>query len=265
MVTGLFQGGGHAHNAGHVFRPRPLPALLGAPFNEGGEGNALADIEGAHPFGAVEFMAGEGEHVDVLPAHVNLQVAGGLHRVGVEEDVSLPAQPADVGNGLNGANLVVGIHDGHKTCVVRDGLGHLLGGDAAGLMDIQQGDGEALLLQLLQGVENGVVLKGSGNDVGLSPRLSPAGGGENGLVVRLAATRGKVDLLRPAVKAVRHGLPGLCQGFSGLLAQGVQGGGIAVCFPQVGEHGVQGGAAELGGGGVVCVYHGATSLLLNSY
>ena len=67
------------------------------------------------------------------------------------------------------------------------------------------------------------------------------------------------------MKAVRHGLPGLCQGFSGLLAQGVQGGGIAVCFPQVGEHGVQGGAAELGGGGVVCVYHGATSLLLNSY
>lgn len=125
----------------------------------------------------------------------------------------------DVGNGLNGANLVVGIHDGHKTCVVRDGLGHLLGGDAAGLMDIQQGDGEALLLQLLEGVEDGVVLKGSGNDVGLSPRLSPAGGGENGLVVRLAATRGKVDLLRPAVKAVRHGLPGLCQGFSGLLAR----------------------------------------------
>ena len=83
----------------------------------------------------------------------------------------------------------------------------------------------------LKGVEDGVVLKGSGNDVGLSPRLSPTGGGENGLVVRLAAPRGKVDLLRPAVEAVRHGLPGLCQGFSGLLAQGVQGGGIAVCFP----------------------------------
>ena len=103
----------------------------------------------------------------------------------------------------------------------------------------QVGNLIALLLQILGGVEDGVVLKGSGNDVGLSPRLSPAGGGENGLVVRLAATRGKVDLLRPAVKAVRHGLPGLCQGFSGLLAQGVQGGGIAVCFPQVGEHGVQ--------------------------
>lgn len=73
--------------------------------------------------------------------------------------------------------------------VLGDGRLHLLGGDAAVCVDVQQGHGEALLLQFLEGVQDGVVLKGGGDDMGFPLPFSPAGGGEDGLVVRFAARR----------------------------------------------------------------------------
>ena len=159
MVTGLFQGGGHAHNAGHVFRPRPLPALLGAPFNEGGEGNALADIEGAHPFGAVEFMAGEGEHVDVLFLDIDVYMTDRLNRVGMENNAFLPAHRAYLGDGLNAAYLIVGVHDGHEASVLADSIGDLPSRNHAVFMYVQECDLEALFFEFFERMQNRVMLK----------------------------------------------------------------------------------------------------------
>ena len=88
-------------------------------------------------------------------------------------------------------------------------------------MDVQQGHGEALLLQFLEGVQDGVVLKGGGDDMGFPLPFSPAGGGENGLVVRFAAAGGKDNLFRAAVETAGHGLPGLGQGGGCRLPQGI--------------------------------------------
>ena len=44
-------------------------------------------------------MAGEGQHIDVLLLHVDVEVSGGLHGVGMEQDTFFPADRADLRNG----------------------------------------------------------------------------------------------------------------------------------------------------------------------
>ncbi|MPM29642.1 hypothetical protein SDC9_76182 [bioreactor metagenome] len=60
-----------------------------------------------------------------------------LDRVGVEGDAQLPANRPNLGNGLDGADFVVGKHDGHKAGVRPDGLTHLVRRNHAGLRDGQ--------------------------------------------------------------------------------------------------------------------------------
>ena len=86
-----------------------------------------------------------------------------------------PAQRADLPDGLEGADLIVGVHDGHQTGVGADGRRQLLQADQAVFMDGEVSDLEPLLLQLGQGVEHRVVLDGVGDDVAL-PGGRPPGG-----------------------------------------------------------------------------------------
>ena len=103
--TGLLQGYCHARNGRDVLCPSTPAPLVG----------------------------GEGQQVDVLGSHVNEQMARRLHRVGVEGDAPLPAHRTDLGDGQDGTNLVVGVHNGHQGGVLPDSLRHLLGGDGSQL------------------------------------------------------------------------------------------------------------------------------------
>jgi len=85
---------------------------------------------------------------------------------------------------------------------------YLLGGDGADGAHRQQLDLKAFLFQLFQGVENGVMLKGGGDDVLLALALTDAGGGDQSLIVGLAAAGGKGDLPGCAAQTGGHGLPG---------------------------------------------------------
>ena len=110
-----------------------------------------------------------------------------LYRVGVENDSLLPAHRANFRNRQDGADLVVGVHDGDQSGVLPDGLRHLLGGDSAQRSDWEQFHLEALALQLFQRVQNGVVFKNRGDDVPFPSPRPQRGGRADGLVIRLAA------------------------------------------------------------------------------
>ena len=163
------------------------------------------------------------------------------------------AHSPDLGNGQNGADLVVGVHGGHQAGILPDGVLHLLGGDVVVCPHIQVGHLEAFLLQLLQGVEHRVMLKGRGDDVLLSLPFPQPGGGENGLIVGLTAAGGENDLPGLTAQALRHGGPGSIQRFLGLLAHGVEGRRVAVNIPEIGHHGIHRGLAHPGGCRVVRV------------
>ena len=111
---------------GTIFRAGPLAPLLGAALDDVGQGDALPGVQHAGALGTVELVAGEGQHVDVLLLDIDVQVARRLHGVGVEQDALFLAHRADLRNGQDGADLVVGVHDGHQAGVGPDGVRHLL-------------------------------------------------------------------------------------------------------------------------------------------
>ena len=95
----------------------------------------------------------------------------------MEQDALLPAELADLRHWLDGADLVVGVHDGHQGSVRADGRLQILQVDDAVFIYRQQRHLEALLLQGRQGVEHRVVLDGRGDQV-LFPLLGPGIGGK---------------------------------------------------------------------------------------
>ena len=142
-------------------------------------------------------------------------MARGLHGVGVEGDALFAAERADLGDGLHRADLVVGEH--HR--------------DEAGV-----------------GADRGLDVFEADNAVGVG-----AGRGDDGLVVGLAAAGGEIDLARQGVDALRHGLARFLDRLLRPLTEGIETGGVAVILQQIGEHRVESGAADAGGGCVVSV------------
>ena len=163
------------------------------------------------------------------------------------------AHRPDLRDGHDRADLVVGVHDGHKAGVLTDGVCHLLGRHRAQRAHVQQLHLKALFFQLLQRVQHRVVLKRGGNNVLLALPRPDAGGGDDGLVVRLAAAGGKCDLLKAAPETGGHPPPCVGQRLGGLLAHGVQAGGVAVVRLEIGKHGRHGLVAHPRGSGVVCI------------
>ena len=251
----VLEGRDHAPDAHDVLRARPAVPFLSAALDEGVEGEAGPAVEGAHAPGAVELVGREGEEVDVHLLHVDLHMARRLDRVRVEGDLRCPAHRADLLDGLDGADLVVGEHDGHEAGVGPDGRLHLVRGDDAVLVDGQVGDLIALLLEALERVEHGVVLEGGGDDVAFALGRAQAGAGADGVVVALAAAGGEVDLLGVRAQQRRHAAPGVTEGFLGPLPQLVEAGGVAPGVLGGLHHDLQGVGAQLGGGRVVSVDH----------
>ena len=128
-----------------------------------------------------------------------------LYRVGMENDALPAAERADFGNGLDGADLVVGKHHGHAAGIVPDGGGNILHAHDAVAVHVQQRHRKALLLQLPERMQDSVMLKGGGDQVLFPLARSGAGAGSERLVVALAAAGGEIDLLRTCgAQAHRH-------------------------------------------------------------
>ena len=153
---------------------------------------------------------------------------------------------ADLGDGQHGADFVVGIHAGDQAGIGADGILHLPGSHIVALPHVQQGYLKAFLFQLFQGVQHGMVLEGGGDDVLFALSLPQPGGGDNGLIVGLAAAGGENDLPGLTAQAVGNGLAGGIQCFPGFLTHGVQAGGVAVNGGHIGQHGIDGRLAHFG-------------------
>ena len=139
-------------------------------------------------------MCRGGKHVDVLCLNVDRQVSDSLHRVGVEENAVLPANLADLGDWLNGADLVVGGHDRDEAGVLTNSGFQLFQADNAVFVNGQKRDLKAVFFQFIQRVEDRVVLKRARYDMGFALFPAVQRGGEQRLIVRFASARGEDDL-----------------------------------------------------------------------
>ena len=253
-VTYLDVSNGHNITAQQVKDAiRPDTCLVTTMYANNEIGSVLPIAE----IGAVCKEKGVLFHTDAVQAaghiHIDVEVAHSLNGIGVEQNAGLLTDSADFRNGQHRTDLIVGVHHGDQAGIGADGILDLLSGDVMTLAYIQVGDFKAFLLQPGQGVTNGMVLKGGGDDVLLALALADAGSGNQSLVVGLAAAGGEEDLPGLAAQALSHGGTGSVQSFLGGLANGVQRRGIAVNFVEVRQHGINGHLAHSGGCRVICV------------
>ena len=97
------------------------------------------------------------------------------------------------------------------------------------------------------------MLKSGGNNVALALSCAVKGSRTDGLVVCLTAAGGEVDLSRFTAQALGDLGAGILQLFLGLLAYGVQAGGISVKFFKTGHHRLQGVPTDFCGSSIICV------------
>jgi hypothetical protein len=90
--------------------------------------------------------------------------------------------------------LVVGVHDGNDHCVRPQRATQVFRIDKPLRVDRQVGRFEALLSELLNGVEDSVMLDGRGDQVPSAPQRTE-GGAPDRQVVALAAAAGKNDVV----------------------------------------------------------------------
>ena len=164
-------------------------------------------------------------------------MADRLHRIRVKRDAPLAAERADGLNGLERTDLVVGEHDRHERRVVTDGRRHVLDADDAVFVHIQQRHIKALPAQLVKRVQHRMVLKFRGDEVLFSLACAVLGGGDDGLIVGLAAAGGEHDLPRVGRADEPRDLGAAGQQmFRRLLSEGVEGAGVSVYLIKVWKH-----------------------------
>ena len=110
------------HDPRHVFRTGPALSLLCAAVDKGSKLQPLPDIKEAHALGAVELVGAGAEHVDMKLIHVDGLVAVGLDRVRMEQDAVLLCHFADLPDGLDGTDLIIGEHHGDQDRIRTDRL-----------------------------------------------------------------------------------------------------------------------------------------------
>ena len=115
------------------------------------------------PFGPVELMSREGKQIDVLLFYINGDIAHGLYRVGVKEHTFFVANLTDFGNGLDGSDFIVGVHDGDKGGIFPDRGGYILHPDKSLWGDWKLGDFKSLFAQGIHRVKDCVMLEHRGD------------------------------------------------------------------------------------------------------
>ena len=177
-------------------------------------------------------------------------MAHSLYRIGVEEYARFPGDRPDLRDWLDGADLVVGGHNGDEDRIRAEGRLHGGGVHPSLAVHRQIGDLKALLLQIPGGMEDRVVLDGGGNDVPPLVLLLLSHAPQRP-VVGLAAAGGEINLLRLGVQAGGHLGPGRLQVGFGLLGKRIETGGVSIALVKIREHGLQGRIGQGRGGRMV--------------
>ena len=267
MVARILERCRHADDAGDIFGAGSLAALLRAAFNDIGEDNPAPGIQCAHALGSVELVTRHREHIDVHRVYIDSNMPCRLHRVGVEQDACRMADCADLRDGLDGADFVVGKHDRNQTRIFADGVFDLLRGDKTVFMHVQQRHFEALFFQLRKRMQHRVMLKFGRNDVLFSFFRAEQRCRADCLVVCLAAAGGEGDFSGLRADARCDGGSCRLQALFCLLADGVQARRVSEMLRHIRKHRFQRGAAHFGRRGIVCVnlHHRIDSFRVGSF
>ncbi len=256
-MAGLAQRAGFAQpdDSGNVQRARAHPALVPAAVHLRRDLNAralAANIQRAHALGPIHFVPTERQQVDVVLDHIHRHFAYGLRGVGVQQDALGLGDLADLGNRLDDADFVVGVHDADQNRLVGDGRLQLLQIHQTVGLHREIGDAHAVLFKPLAGVEDGLVLGGRGNDVVALFGIH-FGHALQRQIVRFGGAAGEHDLFASGADQTRDLLARLLDRFLGFPTKAViAAGGIAERLKEIRLHGVE--YARIHRGGRVIIH-----------
>ena len=150
----------------------------------------------------------DGGEVDILILDVYWDFAYCLHCVGVEQDAALAAELANLGDGLQHADFVVGEHDRDQDDLVVERALQVFEADEAVFAHGQVGNAVSLFLQMLAAIEHRLVLCHAGDDVitFVPVRL---GRPFDGQVIALGGAGGEDDFFGRGADQFGHLLPRL--------------------------------------------------------
>src|SRR5208283_4413058 len=153
------------------------------------------------------------------------------------DDALLFRDFADFANRMDGADLVVGVHDRDEHGFVVDGLANLVGIDHPVLVDLEIGDGRlAITLQRAATVEHRLMLGDAGDDV-VALILVKFEHALDREVVRLGGAAGEDDLLGLAADQRRDLIARAIDRLFGFPSETViAAGGIAELLGEVRQH-----------------------------
>ncbi len=239
-------------------------ALLAAAVQYGDGGVLSAEKQGSDAVRTADLVTGDRHRGEPGGGEVDRYLTEGLDRVGVQGDVELPCHVGQFTDRHDGADLVVGPHhggEGDVLGVAGDGFAQSVRVDPSVCVDREVLDRGALVLaEPVDGVEDGVMLDGAGQDAGaVACRVGVAAGPVQALdreVVGLGAAGGEDDLAGAGAERFREGLAGLLDGAPGSAAGCVERGSVAgdaqlggqrLC--RLREHGGRRGVVEVSHGG----------------
>ena len=195
-------------------------------------------------------MRRERQQVGAERPDVDRNLRDRLHGVGVEERAAGVRQPREIGQGLHGSDLVVGVHHRHERRLV--GQRRLEGFrlDDAARVDREQGGGPAAPRQRLERGEDRFVLDRAGDQMPASGDLERFGDAPDRKIVRLGPAAREHDFRHFGLQEVGHRRPGLVHDALGPLAEVVDARRIAEILLEDPRHDLDNGRVD-GGGGVV--------------
>ena len=213
-----------------------------------------ADVESADAFRRVKLMTGDCEQIDAESVDVHGNFSNGLHGVGVEKDVVLRGDTANLFERLHSAKLVVRVHNGDQGGLRSDRIADGFGIDEAVRIDRKVSDfdgfaiardGAAFFFERLTSVEHRFVFDLRGDDV-FGRACGIANDTEDRVIVGFGAAAGEDDFLRASADQESDLFAGGFYSGAGALARGVDGGGVAELGGKIGKHGVEDGGFDHG-------------------
>ena len=114
MLGDVASGGGKTAGEDDVGGAGAAAVFLVAAEDEGLEGGASANVKGADADGAADFVGGDSEIIHAEDLNIHWDFTEGLGGVGMEASAGGVDGLGEVGDGLNGAELVIGQHDGNE-------------------------------------------------------------------------------------------------------------------------------------------------------
>ena len=232
-----------------VFGAGPAVALVVGAVHQFFQLDAGADVQRADALGSVELVAGHGEKIDAEVVRLHRDLADGLGAVAMHQHAVAVGDAGDLRDGLDCADLVVGVHDGDEDGLGGDGLLNLLRVDHAMFVDGEVGGADAVRLQVAAHLGHGRMFDRRGDDVVATVTVGFRNS-LDGVVVGLGAAAGEDEIVFRATEHTGNLLAGAVDSLTSGETEGVAAGGVAEEPVHVGQHGLGDGGVD-GSGGVV--------------